>query len=53
VSTQDRTTNTELQRFLAKRMGAHTIELASSHVSLISHPAEIAQLIIDAANQAE
>jgi len=49
VSTQDRTTNTELQRFLAKRMGAHTIELASSHVSLISHPAEIAQLIIDAA----
>jgi len=49
VSTQDRTTNPDLQRFLAKRMGAHTIELASSHLSLVSHSAEIAQLIIDAA----
>jgi pimeloyl-ACP methyl ester carboxylesterase len=48
VSTNDRTTNPDLERFLAKRMGAHTIELASSHVSLISHPAEIAKLIIDA-----
>lgn len=51
VSTNDRTTNPELERFLAKRMGAHTIELASSHVSLISHPAAIAQLIIDAAGK--
>ncbi|WP_363496909.1 alpha/beta fold hydrolase [Burkholderia sp. LMU1-1-1.1] len=48
VSTQDRTTNSDLQRFLAKRMGAHTIEVASGHVSMISHPAEIAQLILDA-----
>jgi pimeloyl-ACP methyl ester carboxylesterase len=48
VSANDRTTNPELERFLAKRMGAHTIELASSHVAMISHPAEIAQLIIDA-----
>lgn len=51
VSTQDRTTNPELQRFLARRMGAHTIELASGHLSLVSHPAEIAQLIIDAAGR--
>lgn len=49
VSTQDRTINPDLERFLAKRMGAHTIELASSHVSMISHPAQIAQLFIDAA----
>lgn len=48
VSTNDRTTNPDLERYLAKRMGAHTIELASSHVSLISHSAEIAKLIIDA-----
>jgi pimeloyl-ACP methyl ester carboxylesterase len=48
VSTQDRTTNPDLERFLAKRMGAHTIELKSSHLSLVSHSAEIAQLIIDA-----
>lgn len=49
VSTEDRTTSPDLERFLAKRMGAHTIELASSHVSMISHPDDIAKLIMDAA----
>jgi hypothetical protein len=38
-----------LERFLAKRMNATTIELDSSHVSLISHPNEIANLILRAA----
>lgn len=50
VSTEDRTINPELQRFMAKRMGATTIELASSHVSLLSHPREIADLILQATN---
>lgn len=49
VSTEDRTIDPGLQRFLAKRMGAKTIELKASHVSLISRPAEIARLILDAA----
>jgi len=49
VSTEDRTINPDLQRFMAKRMGATTIELKSSHVSLISHPQEIADLILQAA----
>ena len=49
VSTEDRTINPELQRFLAKRMNATTIELDSSHVSLASHPKEIADLILLAA----
>jgi pimeloyl-ACP methyl ester carboxylesterase len=49
VSTQDRTINPDLERFMAKRMGATTIELASSHLSLISHPQEIADLILQAA----
>ncbi|SAK85706.1 signal peptide protein [Caballeronia fortuita] len=48
ISTEDRTINPELQRFMARRMQAHTIEVASSHVSLISHPKEIADLIISA-----
>jgi pimeloyl-ACP methyl ester carboxylesterase len=52
VSTEDRTINPELERFMAKRMGAHTIELDSSHVSLISHPTEVADLILQAAGQA-
>jgi pimeloyl-ACP methyl ester carboxylesterase len=49
VSTADRTINPELERFLAKRMNATTIELDSSHVSLVSHPKEIADLILRAA----
>lgn len=49
VSTEDRTINPDLQRFLAKRMNATTIELKSSHVSLLSHPREIADLILAAA----
>jgi pimeloyl-ACP methyl ester carboxylesterase len=49
VSTEDRTIDPVLQRFLAERMGAKTIELRASHVSLISRPAEIARLILEAA----
>ncbi len=51
VSTEDRTINPDLERFMAKRMGAKTIELKASHLSLISHPAEIANLILEAAGQ--
>ena len=52
VSTRDRTTAPELERFLAKRMNATTIELDSSHLSMISHPREIAALIEAAAAHA-
>jgi len=48
VSTQDRTINPDLQRFMAKRMGATTIEVHASHLSLISHPQEITDLILQA-----
>ena len=51
VSTEDRTINPYLERFLAKRMGAMTIEVKASHLSLISHPDTIANLIIEAAGQ--
>jgi pimeloyl-ACP methyl ester carboxylesterase len=51
VSTEDRTINPDLQRFMAKRMGAKTIEVKSSHVSLISQPDVIAALILEAAGQ--
>ena len=49
VSTEDRTINADLERFMAKRMGARTIEVKASHVSLISQPATIANLIVEAA----
>ena len=51
VSTDDRTINPDLERFMAKRMGARTIEVKASHLSLISHPDEVAQLILEAAGQ--
>jgi pimeloyl-ACP methyl ester carboxylesterase len=51
VSTEDRTINPDLQRFMAKRMGARTIEVQASHVSLISQPQVIADLILEAAGQ--
>jgi len=49
VSKQDRTINPDLQRFMAKRMNARTVELPASHVSLLSHPQEVAALILSAA----
>jgi pimeloyl-ACP methyl ester carboxylesterase len=52
VSTEDRTIDPGLQRFMAKRMGARTIEVRSSHVSLLSHSDTIANLILDAAGVA-
>src|SRR6202789_2425721 len=51
VSTEDRTINPDLERFMAKRMGAQTIEVKASHLSLISHPEEITRLILEAAGQ--
>jgi pimeloyl-ACP methyl ester carboxylesterase len=51
VSTDDRTINPDLERFMAKRMGAKTIEVKASHLSLISHPEEIARLILEATGQ--
>ncbi|MGA9844153.1 MAG: hypothetical protein WBQ25_17760 [Nitrososphaeraceae archaeon] len=37
------------ERMFAKQMNATTILLPSSHASLVSHPNEIAQLILNAA----
>jgi len=53
VSTDDRTINPDLERFMAKRMGAKTIEVKASHVSLISQPDVIANLILNAAGHGD
>ncbi len=50
VSTQDQTISPDLEKFLAKRMNATTIELPASHLSMISHSKEIADLILQAVN---
>lgn len=49
VSTEDRTINPDLERFMAKRMKAQTIEVKGGHLTLISHAQEIANLIEKAA----
>jgi len=43
VAKNDRTVHPDMQRFVAKRMGATTTEVASSHVPMLSHP----DLVID------
>jgi hypothetical protein len=35
---------------MAKRAGATTVEIRSSHVAMISHPAVVSDLILDAAH---
>ena len=52
ISRQDRTISPDLQRFLAGRMGATTIEIDSGHLSLITHPQEVTQLIMNAVDAA-
>src|SRR5882724_10381301 len=49
VATKDRTVQPELQRFVAKRMGATTVETASSHVPMLSNPALVIDVIRKAA----
>jgi pimeloyl-ACP methyl ester carboxylesterase len=44
LATKDRTVHPDLQRFAARRMGATTVEVASSHVAMLSNP----ELVIDA-----
>jgi pimeloyl-ACP methyl ester carboxylesterase len=45
VSRDDQVISPELERFMAARMHARTVELSASHVSLISHSQAIAELI--------
>jgi pimeloyl-ACP methyl ester carboxylesterase len=49
VSSHDRAINPDLERFYAKRAGAKTTEIASSHVAFLSHPKEVAKVIENAA----
>jgi pimeloyl-ACP methyl ester carboxylesterase len=49
VATADEAIPPEAERQFAARMGATTIEVASSHVAMVSHPDEVAQLIQTAA----
>ena len=49
IATKDHTIQPELQRFVAKRMGATTFETASSHVPMLSQPDFVLDVIRKAA----
>jgi len=49
VATDDQVIPPDAERQFAARMGATTIEVKSSHVTMVSHPDEVAHLIETAA----
>jgi pimeloyl-ACP methyl ester carboxylesterase len=51
VSKRDQTISPDLERFLAHRMNATTVELDAGHLSLVSHAREIADVILEAAGR--
>ena len=50
VAKNDRTVHPDLERFVAKRMGAKTYEADSSHVPMLSNPRLVIDVIRTAAN---
>ena len=53
VANNDRTVHPDLQRFVAKRMGASTHAVDSSHVPMLSHPGFVLDVIRKAAMAVE
>ncbi|GAA2865404.1 alpha/beta hydrolase [Pseudonocardia halophobica] len=49
VAEGDRTIPPDAQRTFAARMGATTVEVATNHVAMVSHPDDVLQLIVTAA----
>jgi pimeloyl-ACP methyl ester carboxylesterase len=50
VADNDRTVQPDLERFVAKRMGAHTYDVDSSHVAMLSRPDFVLDVVRTAAN---
>ena len=50
VAREDQAINPDLERFMARRMGARTSEIRSSHVPFASHPNKVTELIEEAAS---
>ena len=51
VAGRDNAIGTAAELFMAERMGAHTVEIASaSHAVMVSHPDAVTRLILQAAN---
>jgi pimeloyl-ACP methyl ester carboxylesterase len=50
VASDDHAIPPATERFMAKRAGATTVEIAASHVAMVSHPDAVTDLILDAAH---
>jgi pimeloyl-ACP methyl ester carboxylesterase len=53
VAKNDHTIQPDLERFVAKRMDAHTVELESSHVPMLSKPEAVLKVIREAADRVQ
>jgi pimeloyl-ACP methyl ester carboxylesterase len=51
VGSRDEAIPPATQLFMAKRAHSHTVEIKASHASLVSHPAAVTKLILDAAHR--
>ncbi len=51
VCEEDRMASAETQRWMAARMNARVTTLASGHMPLLNHPADVARIILRAAEQ--
>jgi pimeloyl-ACP methyl ester carboxylesterase len=49
VASNDQAIPPATERFMAKRADATTVKISSSHVAMISHPAVVTDLVLDAA----
>jgi pimeloyl-ACP methyl ester carboxylesterase len=49
VAADDQALPPDAERAFASRMGATTVEIPSSHVAMVSHPGDVAELIKTAA----
>jgi pimeloyl-ACP methyl ester carboxylesterase len=49
VATNDEAIPPDAERMFAERMGAESVEVASSHVAMVSHPDAVSELIQTAA----
>jgi pimeloyl-ACP methyl ester carboxylesterase len=52
ISGDDRVINVDSERFMARRIGATTRQIASSHASPVSHPQEVFEIIVAASQGA-
>ncbi len=50
VAAADQALPPDAERMFAGRMGATTVEIPASHVAMVSHPGDVAQLVEAAAD---